>query len=168
MIKCKEFGHFVGTYKIEAFDKDGNPATFLCNGEMIHSLTKKNIITQAFYDRLFKFLNASADTPTNMDLNITHMAIGTSTTAPARTDIKLGSETFRLAISSKSYTNSAFTAKMFLNTSQGNTTIREMGTFVNSSDTADSGTLISHLALNVTKTSSISLLVTWILTLAQA
>jgi hypothetical protein len=158
-------GHLVGRYTVQGYDENWNPAEFECNGQMVSTYRGKNVLTQLLFTGFFKFLNAVTDTPAYDDLNITHLAVGTGTTAPAKTDTTLENEYFRKAVSSKSYTDDIFTAKMLMGTTEGNTTITEIGVFADATDTTDSGTLLSHIAVNITKTDSISLLLTWTLTL---
>lgn len=161
----KDGGHLVGRYTIKAFDAKGNPAEFTCNGNRVSVYHGKNVLTQLLFDGFFKFLNAVTDTPAYDDLNISHLAIGTGTTTPAKTDTTLETEYFRKAVSSKSYTDDVFTAKMLMGTTEGNTTMTEIGVFADATDTVDTGTLLSRIAVNITKTDSISLLLTWTLTL---
>lgn len=63
--------------------------------------------------------------------SLTHMAIGTGTTAAAPADTTLESEAFREAITdiTKDLPNGLYIFTMILEPSQGNVTIAEVGTF---------------------------------------
>ncbi len=144
-----------GEYRIEGFDK---------NGAKVDDRTFKNVLTQEFFTRIFKFLNQGISAPEVDALNLTHMATGTGTTTPSKSDTALGAEAFRKAISSKTYSANKFTCKLSLDTSESNFTITEIGTFAKASDTAGSGALISRALVNIAKTSAIKYLVTYTIT----
>lgn len=120
-----------------------------------------NVITQNFFTGVFQLLNAA----TGADIHLTHMATGTGTTTATKADTALGTEAFRKALSSKSYTTTQFIAKLSLGTTESNFTIKEIGIFANATDTAGSGTLISRCLVDIAKNSNITYLVTYIITL---
>lgn len=120
-----------------------------------------NVIVQGFFTGVFKLLNAA----TGADIHLTHMATGTGTGAALKTNTALGSESFRKALSSKSYTTTQFIAKLSLGTTESNFTIKEIGIFANATDTAGSGTLISRCLVDIAKNSNITYLITYKLTL---
>jgi len=83
---------------------------------------------------------------------ITYLALGSDTTAPVASDIKLGTETFRKILSQRTRTGLILYSSTFLTSSEANTTFREMGLYGDlASAVADSGTLYTHLAINETK-----------------
>jgi len=98
---------------------------------------------------------------------ISHCAVGSNTTAPANGDIKLGTETYRNAIASLTSTGAVVYATGFFSASEAIGTHREAGIFINGSGTVDSGTLLSHVAINLTKTGTQTLTLDWTLTLTN-
>ena len=83
---------------------------------------------------------------------VTYLALGSDTTAPVATDIKLGTETFRKAITQRTRTGLIFYSSSFLISTEANGTFREMGLYGDdASGSSDSGTLYTHLAINETK-----------------
>lgn len=96
-----------------------------------------------------------------------HIAIGTGSTAATVTDTALGTEVDRNALASDSATTGVITYKAFFSKSEANgNTIAEVGLF----DAAASGNMFcrSVLSSTVAKTASVSLSITWTITLADA
>ncbi len=96
-----------------------------------------------------------------------YLAIGTGNTAASTTDAALGTEVHRNVLISASASAGVITYKAFFDKSEANgNTIAEVGLF----DAASSGNMFcrSVLGATVTKTTSISLSITWTLTLADA
>src|SRR5574344_640046 len=151
-----------GHYTVEGYDGDGN---------LVERHEVDNLITTALYAKILNFLNqaflnqASAS-PAVADLNITHMATGTGTASPSQADTAMGTELFRKAPASKIAGTNMFTCKLILLPAESNGTITELGVFSNGTDTAGSGTLISHASCNIVKTATTKYLLTWKLTLA--
>lgn len=95
----------------------------------------------------------------------TYMALGTGSTTPVVADVKLQTEFFRKLISIRSASLNVASFQTFFDTSEGNGTIAEAGLFGdNATGTTDSGVLYTHALLSVTKTSSVTLTVTWTVT----
>lgn len=92
-------------------------------------------------------LMRAANAGANTDI-ITYVALGSSNTAPAASDTKLGNEVFRKAVTS--YTNGLtgeiLVTGYFSSTDAVGVNIAEIGFFggVNASSAANSGTLIAH------------------------
>jgi hypothetical protein len=96
-----------------------------------------------------------------------HIAIGTGTTAAAVTDTALVTEVDRNALISDSAATGVITYKAFFSKAEANgNTIAEVGLF----DAASSGNMFcrSVLSSTIAKTSTVSLSVTWTITLADA
>lgn len=97
---------------------------------------------------------------------ITYCAVGTSVVAAQLTDTGLTTEIFRKQISVRSVSGNVATFQTFFTISEGNGTLREAGLFGDAAtDTANSGTLFSKLAINRTKTSSDTLTMSWDITI---
>lgn len=102
--------------------------------------------------------------------NITYCALGTSATAPALADTKLGAELARKLISVRSYLANVFTAQTFFTTSEGNGALKEAGLFGDgvgqtASASVDSGQIFCHTNINRTKTSNDTLTLEWTITI---
>jgi hypothetical protein len=87
--------------------------------------------------------------------NLSHIAVGTSTTAPATSDTGLGSENTRVAINSFTTSNltsnpPSFRAEVSFNTNQANTTLGEFGVFNSSSG----GTMLSRITFSTVNKST--------------
>jgi len=149
----EDIGNVFGEYFFEAYE----------NGKRAPQYDRAyhNVIVQNFFTGVFQLLNAA----TGADIHLTHMATGTGTGAALKTNTALGTEAFRKALSSKSYTATQFTAKLSLGTTESNFTIKEIGIFANATDTAGSGTLISRCLVDIAKNSNITYLITYKLTL---
>jgi len=96
-----------------------------------------------------------------------HIGIGTGTTAADVTDTALVAEVDRNVLASDSATAGVVTWKVFFSKSEANgNTIAEVGLF----DASTSGNMFcrSVLSSTVAKTATVSLTITWTLTLADA
>lgn len=119
-----------------------------------------NVVVQGFFTAVISRLNGGIDA-----LNVTHIATGTGTNTAAKSDTALQAEYFRKALSSKSTTSSTFVAKLSLAPSESVTTIRELGVFINATDTPGSGVLLSRCNVNIVKNASTQYLMTYTLTI---
>lgn len=123
----------------------------------------KNVITDK--EKTFEINNMITDTAldefvnillgTSPDIEIEYLAVGDDNTANVGNETTLGNETFRTAVASKSNTDTGKVQSDFtiLNT-EAVGTIEEIGVFCGSgaSAAADSGTLLSRILWNYTKT----------------
>lgn len=139
-----------GVYTIEGIDADGKRVF----------IETHNVLTQTFFTRVFTQLSGGSGA-----LNITHLAVGTGTNAAAKSDTALQTETGRKAVSSMTVNSTKITVKTSIAASELISTWREIGIILAGTDTAGSGTLLSRASINYTKTASIQLLVTYVLTL---
>ena len=113
--------------------------------------------------------NALADhlrgTTSNNKGIITYCALGTDDTAPELTDTVLGTEIERKLISTREISagaNNAAEFTTFFNTSEANGNLKEAGLFGDDAgETADSGTLYCHTAIDRVKSSSDTLTLVW-------
>jgi hypothetical protein len=83
---------------------------------------------------------------TGYDTGLTYCALGTDNTAPAISDVALGAEVARKAVTSKSRTGNEITFSTFFTAAECTANIKEAGMFGHStaSATPDSGVLFSH------------------------
>ncbi len=108
--------------------------------------------------------NLTSASPTNTP-KITHAALGSNTTVPANADTQLGTETYRNAIASITNSNNIAYATAFYNATEVTGTFREAGIFCNGTGTANSGVLLSHVAVNITKSNTETLTIDFTLTI---
>lgn|SRR4030042_699971 len=125
-----------------------------------------NIITNLLLDELIGSLMGY-----NPNLEIKYIGLGTDNTAVAATDTLLGTEYCRSLLIDKNLTipptYGEIVVDFYLTSSEGNTTIEELGIFCgnNATSTADTGILISHVLWNYTKTSAVELLIRYTATI---
>lgn len=85
---------------------------------------------------------------------INYGALGSSTTAPANSDTQLGTEVFRKLVSSQAIASNIAYLSFFYAASEANGTHKEFGTFIDGTASANTGQLFTHVAINITKTST--------------
>jgi len=86
---------------------------------------------------------------------ITFGSVGTGTTAPSAADTKLETEFFRKVLAVRKVTVNVAILRLFLSTSEGNTTLKEFALFgEDASVTPDSGTMFNRVLIDRTKTSA--------------
>ena len=128
----------------------------------------KNLVVNA---GLTAIVNRLANISPASDCIFGYISVGTSSTTPAAGDTQLGAEVARKAITSRanSTTQAAVSATFNAGDIPGTpVTIAEAGIFIDGTGTLNSGTLFSHLPLNVTVQSTDSLFIDWRITLASA
>ena len=122
----------------------------------------ENIITQKTWEMIANnFTNA---TPTNSML-INKAVIGTGTNTPATSDTQLQTETYRNNPASKSNLLNVASVTAYFNATETSGTFREAGLVVDGTGTANTGVLISRVAINITKTTSQTMTFDWSLTI---
>lgn len=109
--------------------------------------------------------NLTDVTPTNV-MVIKHCALGSSTTAPANGDTQLGTEVYRNAIASITNASNVGYATGFFGAAETTGTYKEVGLFCDSTGTANSGVLLSHVAVDITKSAVETLTIDWIITIS--
>lgn len=125
----------------------------------------KNIIPNVGLTMIANNLtDASPDHP----MKITHAALGSSVTAVAAGDTKLTTETYRNAIASCTNAVGVGYATAYFNQTEVTGTFRECGIFSDGTGAADSGVIVSHVSINISKTNVQTLTIDWTLTLTSA
>ena len=127
--------------KITVFDLDGN---------ITDVQEFKNLITTVGLGMIIDLLDGGI-----ADGEIKRMALGSSNTAPALTDIKLGNETFRKAMTTQTQpTTNSLVSTVYVSPSENAVQIEEIGWFagVNADDTPDNGILVSRILYSRLKT----------------
>ena len=105
------------------------------------------------------------------ELEGTYCAVGSGTTSPAVGDTTLETEAARKAIGTRSASGAVATLLAFFNSGEANGTHREVGVFGDgaaseATSSADTGILFSRAAINVTKTVTDTLTVTYTFTMS--
>jgi hypothetical protein len=109
--------------------------------------------------------NASDPTP-SADILVKYAALGSNTTAPTIGDTTLGTETYRNVIASRTNANHVGYFSAYFDLTEVSGTFKEAGLFAGAATgSANSGTLVSHVAIDVTKTLTQTLTIDWTLTL---
>lgn len=111
-----------------------------------------NMIMQAFYTLLFSFLNFDNLSLTGDEFTITHLALGTGTTAVTASDTTLDTEIDRVSVTTKRIGTASIESKFIVPTASAVGDIKEMGIFADGTSTPGSGTLLSRLLINKQKT----------------
>jgi hypothetical protein len=123
----------------------------------------ENVVTADCWEMIAN--NLTDPTPTySMLLN--KALLGTGTNTPATTDHQLQTEVYRNNLASKSNTANLAYATAYFNPTEVTGTFREAGIVVDGTGTANTGLLVSRVAINITKTSSQTLTLDWILTIS--
>ena len=110
--------------------------------------------------------NLTAVSPSPASLLVNYVALGSNATTPANADTTLGTETYRNAIASRTNSSNIAYLTGFFSATETSGTYREVGLFINGTGSADSGTLFSHAAVNITKSTSETLTVDWTVTIS--
>ncbi len=132
-------------------------------GDIEQIIEKDNIIPTVGRQMIAN--NLTNVSPTNV-MKITHCALGSSATTPANTDTQLGTETYRNAIASVTNAANIAYATGFFSATETSGTYAEAGIFSNGTGSANTGVLLSHVAVSITKTTSQTLTIDWTLTIS--
>lgn len=97
----------------------------------------------------------------SVDTRVSHVELGTGTTAPANGDTALQTPAYRNALASGNNSSNVVTFTGYFTATETTGTYREAGLFINGSGTLGTGTLLSHVAINITKTSIQTMTIEW-------
>jgi len=137
-LQCK------GAYRFEGFN---------ARGDKVLDKTFHNVVVQGFFDGVFAALDGTAPA-----IEVTHVATGDSATEAVKADTALGNEIFRKTVTSVTFTNTQMTVKSVLAASESVFTIKEVGIFAGTK-------LLSRCNVDIEKTGSIQLLISYTLTI---
>ena len=129
----------------------------------IHDITndiitiKHNLIMSAMKTLILQFLNYSEEgsPPAADGLDINYIAYGDDDTAANVADTALGNELFRKTLTDKSRSGNYLDIVGQLATTEANFNIKEIGLYVGGTASTDSGTLVSHIIVDISKNSNI-------------
>ena len=128
-------------------------------GRVVWRKELKNLLTQISQTVRQQQLLGTYTGPLNQ-LQIQYFAFGTGTTAPAVTDTQLGNEQFRKQVTqiSAQGTGNVYSV-LSLGAQEANFTITEIGVFCGPTATssANTGVLLSRVAVNIVKNSNLVL-----------
>lgn len=110
--------------------------------------------------------NNLTDSTPDDDPYANYVAVGTGTNVPANGDTQLQTEHTRTTTASASNSNNIGYITGFYGYTQANATLREAGIFCNGTATANSGKLLSRVAMNVTKAATNTLTLDWTITIS--
>lgn len=109
--------------------------------------------------------NLTDPAPTN-DPRVNYVALGTGTNVPANGDTTLQTEVYRNAVASQTNSNNIAYCTGFFTAVEDSGTYREAGIFADGGAGADTGVLISRVAINVTKSNTETLTIDWTITIS--
>ncbi|HLB57770.1 MAG TPA: hypothetical protein VJL60_03040 [Gammaproteobacteria bacterium] len=95
--------------------------------------------------------NNLTDASPDNAMRVNYSALGTNVAVPDASDTQLGTETYRNAIASETSSGAVAYLTAFYSAAECNGTYKEFGLFSNGTASANSGILLSHIAINVTK-----------------
>ena len=109
--------------------------------------------------------NLTAASPTNA-IRLNKAALGTGTNTPANSDTQLQTETYRNDLASRTNASNIAYVSAFYNATETTGTYREAGIFSDGTGSANTGVLVSRVAINITKTNTQTLTLDWTLTIS--
>lgn len=125
----------------------------------------ENLIPTVGRTMIANNLFAASGTPDNTPL-VTHIALGTDNTAPAASDTALGTEVYRNTVASKTNSNNIGYCTGFFHATEDAEHYYEAGVFSDGTGVADSGILLSHVAIDVNKSLTETLTIDWQITIS--
>lgn len=124
-----------------------------------------NLITTVAFAMILN--NLTDPTPDN-DMLASHIALGSDDTAVAIGDTILGTETYRNAVASMTSADNVGYITGFFSQTETDGVYKEAGIFSDGAAGADTGILLSHVNIDVTKSDVQKLTIDWTITLANA
>lgn len=129
---------------------------------------QKNLNPDELFEKIAKLMaDPTADFDTAENLLINYIALGSGTTAPASSDTQLQTEVYRNEVASISNSGKIIYVTAFFNDTEVSGTFREAGLFAGATGVADSGNIASRIAVNITKSTSETLTIDWIITVGS-
>lgn len=128
-------------------------------GRVKHVQQRHNLITTVGRAALASWLGNVSGSPATLYPN--YVSLGSNVAAPANSDTQLGTETYRNLVASRTNASNIAYITGFFTAAETSGTYREAGLHIGGSGSANSGTLFSHVALNITKSSAETLTLDW-------
>jgi hypothetical protein len=111
--------------------------------------------------------NLTDPTPDN-DMLANYVALGSDDTAVDENDTILGTETYRNAVASRTNADNVAYMTAFFNQTEVIGVFKEAGIFCDGAAGANTGILLSHVNIDITKTNTQKLTIDWTLTILDA
>ena len=131
-------------------------------GKVVQVKEYKNVVCTALLNMVAARLNAET-TYTGI---INYLALGTGTNTPAAADTKLQTEIARTTVYDRSRANNVTTLEFYFAPADAIGNLKEVGAFIDGTASADSGQIFDRAAIDVTKTTLNSLIVTLTITVS--
>lgn len=158
--------HFALNFEIERLRNANLPYRHLI--DKLHSICETEVITLEniipTVGRTMIANNLTDASPDNTML-VNKVALGSGTNTPSNSDTTLQTETYRNAVASLANSNNIAYITGFFSALETSGTYREAGLFVDGTGSADTGVLLSRIAINITKSTSETLTIDWTLTI---
>lgn len=121
-------------------------------GEVKRVRKYRNKLPAAGINAIMQHLALSSPTPAS--LIVTHVALGTGSTAAADGDTTLDTESYRNELASGAQASKKAYLSGFFTATECDGTYAEAGLFINGTAAADSGTLLSRVLIDITKSNT--------------
>lgn len=108
----------------------------------------------------------TAGSPSPTALRVDYVALGSGINAPANGDTTLQTEVFRKATASANNVDNVATITGYFFATDTNGTYKEAGLFMSATSTPGSGTLLSRVAIDITKSNVETMIVEWTVTIS--
>lgn len=125
----------------------------------------KNLIPTVGKAVVASWLTEASPAPASSP-RINYTALGSGIVAPALTDTTLGTETYRKLVASNAASSNIGYITAYYTETEVTGTFKEAGLFIAGSSVANSGTLFSRVAINITKSSSETLTIDYTITIS--
>ena len=125
--------------------------------------TYENLIPTAGRSAIASWLSQASPSPASVRINKT--ALGTGVNVPANGDTQLQTETYRKDVASETNSNNVAYFTAFYTAPEVSGTFLEAGMFMNGSAGANTGTLFSRVAINITKSTSETMTIDYTVTI---
>lgn len=130
----------------------------------VEVMVVENIIPTVARTAIANALTDASPSPSSLLIN--YIALGSGTNSPANGDTTLQTEVYRNAIASLTNSSNIAYATGFFTSTETTGTYREVGLFIHGTSSADSGTMLSRAAINVTKSGTETLTIDYTITIS--
>lgn len=134
------------------------------DGSIAEEREVDNLVVTAGKAAIANHIASGAPSPSALRVN--KIAIGTGTNSPAAGDTQLQTETFRKDTASANSVSNVATVTAFYTAAETSGTFREAGLFMGGTASANTGTLLSRVAINITKTTAQTMTIEWTITIS--
>lgn len=110
--------------------------------------------------------NLTSPSPTPSNILVNYVGVGTGTNVPANGDTQLQTEIARNVAASRTNDNNVAYVTGFFAATEAVAALKEAALFIAATAIANSGTLLSRVAINVTKSNTETLTLDWTITIS--